>query len=49
MVVGMKFLSIGDQVRPGRYSVWGRFPNSVILFSADGRALFMVADRKSVV
>ena len=39
----MKFLSIGDQVRPGRYTVWTRFQNSVILFSTTRRALFIVA------
>ena len=39
----MKFLSIGDPVRPGRYTVWTRFQNSVILFSTTRRALFIVA------
>ncbi len=38
----MKWLSIGDRVRPGMYAVNARFSRSVLLFDGSGRALFVV-------
>ncbi len=38
----MRILSIGDRVRPGRYTVHARYERSILLFDGKDRPLFVV-------